>query len=152
MPVRRERKANVMALKESGMMEAAVEKLLDEVADGKMLSVACREANLHYPFMAAEIFTNAKWAARFDAAKRSRASFLAEETLAIADDLTGESAQETKKAELQIKVRQWMASKDDRDRWGEKVTVENVNINLVQIIEEAKARVNEVIDGTAERV
>ena len=154
MPIRKKRKDNVAVLKETGMLVQAMESLIESVAEGMTLQRACQNAELHYPWVAVELFDNEALAAKFDAARRARAAKLAEETIEIADDLSGESNQEAKKAELQIRARQWLAAKEHPERWGDKVRVESVNINLVQIIEEARARIadGDVIDGTSERV
>mgnify|MGYP001765382284 CR=1 FL=1 len=147
MPIRRERKANLLALRQAGMLDKAVELLFEEVASGLTLRVACKNAGLHYPHVYEYIDEDPDLRDELRIALKRRARSLAESTIELADDIDIESPGDIQKVAMQIKSRQWLAEKDDPDNFGSRVKVENVNINLISIIEEAKSRVANVIEG-----
>jgi hypothetical protein len=69
-------------------------------------------------------------AARYDAARKAWADHNMDEAIAIADEVPADK-DEVAKAKLRVEARQVQAKAYNRERWGDKVSVEkNVNINV----------------------
>ena len=81
----------------------------------------CKQMGLSYGALLAWVTLEDERTERFDRALKLRAQLLAEETLAIAD---GEEGAVVARDKLRIQVRQFLASKWDRKRYGEHVSHE----------------------------
>lgn len=81
--------------------------------------------------------------ALWNEALKARAEFLAEETLEIADDVDLDP-EAIRKAELQTKARQWLASVSDRERFGKDAAARTqVNIGTLHLtaVKEVNAQI-----------
>jgi predicted nucleic acid-binding Zn-ribbon protein len=107
-----------------------VDALLDLVAGGRTLRNAAME--LKQPYTCAHQFLHStpELAARYDAARKAWADHNMDEAIAIADEVPADK-DEVAKAKLRVEARQVQAKAYNRERWGDKVSVEkNVNINV----------------------
>lgn len=135
-PLRRER---VKALKELG--PEGEEQILVWLATGKSVRWICHKLGLGdrstwaiYKWRDEDEQRKAAWAE----ALAHRADYLAEESLEIADDVVPDS-DSIRKAELQIKVRQWLSAVSNPDRYGKdrskaQVHIEHLHLTAVQEI------------------
>jgi predicted nucleic acid-binding Zn-ribbon protein len=107
-----------------------VDALLDLVAGGMTLRNAAMALGQPYTCAHQYLHSTAELAARYDAARKAWADHNMDEAIAIADEVVADK-DEVAKAKLRVEARQVQAKAYNRERWGDKVSVEkNVNINV----------------------
>lgn len=139
-----------------------IEELVQRVVDGQTLKSIAASLELPYAKLAQWVIEDPLRAERYAAASRIWADEQARHTVAIADDLGPESTKAAvNAARLQIAARQFVAPRLDRERWGERssldVKVDDrrlTEMDRAQLLLEAGRRVGFLIAsaGRAQRV
>lgn len=132
---------------EQGLMSLIVEKL----SEGTKPSDVARD--LHLPFMVLWewLAADPKRQRLYDHAWEMYAQDLHAETIQIADEATVDDVQVAK---LRVDTRFKASSSYDRKRFGNAVKheVEVVGVDIKQLLEQRRQKLEQVIEGTAERV
>ena len=118
-------------------------EFLGGVGDGSVTPVEyCRQRAWSYGAFMQALRGDGARSAAYEEAKRSRAEMHAFEVVPQAD-----GAEDAALAGVQVKARQWVAGRWDRERYGEKVDVKHSGGVKVELV-----RFGAVIDGKAEEV
>ena len=135
-------------------LECLFERILERVSEGGTVIDAVE--NDHNNFTLGEVM---RWIRgtperrdRYAEAKKVRAEIYMEQTIGIAD---GDGMEDTQRSKLRIDTRVKSASFDDRERYGDKTTIDvtnNTTITLQNLIDERNAKMKQIIEGTATRV
>jgi hypothetical protein len=125
----------------SGRQDELWDKVSELVVDGKSLpQIAVRHLGIPAKALKNWVNEDPKRLAEFNEMRLLSAHILAHETIDIAD---GAGQEEVPKAALRCKMRQWLASKLDKDSFGEQIN-HNVQINglseTLRAISEKKQR------------
>lgn len=107
------------------------------------LHLYCQENNLDYMMLFNYIKGNPELNSMYENAKRARAERLVDEVIDIADTPAEDMVQAVDK-KTRIDTRKWIAQTEYREVYGNKVQVENVNINLIGIYNEAEERLKAI--------
>jgi hypothetical protein len=115
--------------------EAQGEAICAWIRQGKSLSEYCRQAGMGIETPYRWMRTYPEFRERYTSAQEDRADTLADQLLAVVDDLPQDATMEQVQiAKLRLEARKWIASKLRPTKWGDKQTIEHtgggISINI----------------------
>lgn len=136
MPVRRATLAAVAARGGWG-------PILERIADGEPLSKIAREFNVSRSFMATLLHADEERSKLVKGMRATIAAAITEKTLELADGTPDNATrEELARADLRIRVRQWLAARYDPAQFGDKKGDVNVQVNIDGLYLDALRRAN----------
>lgn len=135
----------------NGDCDRILNEILDDVANqngvtgSAELHQVCVRRGYDYSMIKKAIESDDVLNNKYKSVRKWTADLYAEEVIRLADKAASETEPGSSVAisalDKQIKARMWRAEKDYPEWYGNKLSVENVNINLVKILDEARGRV-----------
>lgn len=105
-----------------------LEELAVRVAEGEGMVAVCRAWDIPHGRFAAWVAADARRQEIYEGARKLRADALADEMLEIAD----REGDDVQQKALEIRARQWVASKWDRGRYGDAMVVQHQGETVVR--------------------
>lgn len=145
------RRGKTMIELSNGDCDKILNDILDEVANQSGVKGAlelqriCVNRGYDYGMIKKAIESDDVLNNKYKSVRKWTADRYAEEVVLLADMAAAEAEPGSSVAiaalDKQIKARMWRAEKDYPEWYGNKLSVESVNINLVKILDEARGRV-----------
>ncbi len=122
----------IRAFEEWKKDEAAIEALLQRIAGGVKLQAACLEIRRPYTLVYPFLHSTPELQKRYEGALAARAEALVHESLEIADSVRGSlEPAKVAAAKLAVETRQRTATWWNRERYGERFSVDKTVVHVV---------------------
>lgn len=121
--------------------------IFDQVADGTYLTRIAEEWDVSSQLLRKWVRLDPERERRYEAAKRASADALVEDAGSVLDRASVASSAHVQKAKSQAEFKRWLASKRDRQQYGDDAAQVSVNLNLGELHLDAlrqRARVVEI--------
>lgn len=116
--------------------------ILERIADGEPMSKIAREFKVSRSFFVGLLHADEERSKLVKGMRAEIAQAIADQTLEIADDENVKDREQVAKADLRIRVRQWLAARYSPAQFGDKKGDVNVQVNIDGLYLDALRRAN----------